>query len=125
MSKEVPPGAIEAANDRVLSRLKPASAESSRKQDAGRGTYMKVNDAQRYCIGKRAAQFGTTVAMKYVADKYPNDPQFASLKETTVRRWKDQYKAASLLKDGGSDDDLQSQERQEPRTLPEKDWTAT
>ena len=52
LSKEVPPGTIEAANDRVLSRLKPASAESSWKQDAGRGTYMKVSDAQRYCIGK-------------------------------------------------------------------------
>ena len=72
---------------------------------------MKVSDAQR--IGKRAAQFGTTAAMKYFADKYPNDPQFASLKETTVRRWKDQYKAALLLKDGGSDDDSQSQECQE------------
>ena len=51
--------------------------------------------------------------MKYFADKYPNDPQFASLKETTVRRWKDQYKAGLLLKDGGSDDDSQSQECQE------------
>ena len=51
---------------------------------------MKVSDTQRFAIAKRAAQFGTTAAMIYFASKYPD--QFASLKEPTVRRWKNKYK---------------------------------
>jgi len=86
LSKEVPPGAIEVANDRVLSKLKPGPTESGNIQDASRRSYMKVSDVQRYCIAKRVALFWTTAAMKYFAARCPNDPQFASLKVTTVRR---------------------------------------
>jgi len=45
---------------------------------------MKMSDAQRYCIAKRAAQFGTTAAMKYFAARYPNDPQFTSFTSLTA-----------------------------------------
>ena len=68
---------------------------------------MKVSDTQQYAIAKRAAQFGTTAAMKYFANKYPT--QFASLKEPSVRRWKNKHETnlASVDENDSSQDKSQ------------------
>ena len=42
---------------------------------------------EKLLIGQRAAEYGTTAAIKFFAKKYPE----LSLKETTVRRLKRQY----------------------------------
>ena len=112
LSSKVPPGAIEAANERVSSKLQPAVTKPTSgvsTQDVGRGNYLKVSDAQRFAIAKRAAQFGTTAAIRYFASKYPDE--FTSLKEPTVRRWKNKYKA-DLSNNGESVDDDSQQEKE-------------
>ena len=48
-----------------------------------RGPYMKVTDAQKAVIGKRAAEHGVT-SIRYFSKMYPD----IELKETTVRRFK-------------------------------------
>ena len=114
LSSKVPPGAIEAANERVSSKLQPPpSTKSSSDADSSRGNYIKVSDAQRFAIAKRAAQFGTTASMRYFASKYPD--QFASLKEPTVRRWKNKYKAdlANNKSVGTVNDDSEQEESRE------------
>ena len=69
LSSKVPPGVIEAVNERVSSKLQnppPGSSTSNASASrSNRGNYMKVSDAQRFAIAKRAAQFGTTAAMRY------------------------------------------------------------
>jgi len=89
LSSKVPPGAIKAANERVLSKLK------------------KVSDALQFAIAKQAVQFRTTATIRYFADKYLT--QFASLKEPTVRRWKNKYEKdlASVDEDDSSQDESQ------------------
>ena len=115
LSSIIPPGAIEAANKRVTSKLqnpppgRPTGDTSTSR--SSRGTYMKVSDAQRFAIAKRAAQFGTTASMRYFASKYPD--QFASLKEPTVRRWKNEYKKGLANNISVGEDDSSQDESQE------------
>ena len=47
-----------------------------------RGPYLKLTPAQRYQIGKRAAEHRTTASIRYLKMKFPD----LELKETTVRR---------------------------------------
>ena len=54
-----------------------------------RGPYTILDPAQRFEIGKKAAEIGTTVAIRYYANRYRN---LLPLKETTVQRWKDLYR---------------------------------
>ena len=65
----------------------------------GRGPYLYLTEAQRYEVGKRAAEHGTTDTIRYYAHKYRDVPELCQLKETTVRRLKNLYKA-SLLQPG-------------------------
>ena len=111
LSSKIPPGAIEAANERVSPKLQPAPTELTGGSNTIRGNYMKTSDAQRFAIVKRAAQFGTTAAIRHFASKYPK--QFKSLKEPTVRRWKNMYKADRSHGDGDND----SQEEEESQEL--------
>ena len=53
-----------------------------------RGPYKILTPAQKFNIGKRAAEIGTTAAMRYVKNYSHLD-----LKETSVRRFKDNYQA--------------------------------
>ena len=48
-----------------------------------------LSPAQRYEIGKRAAEHDVTASLRYYAKKYPELP----LKETSVRRFKNLYQA--------------------------------
>ena len=48
-----------------------------------------LTPAQRYEVGKRAAEHGVTASIRYFAKKYPKLP----LKETSARRFKILYVA--------------------------------
>ena len=56
-----------------------------------RGPYQILTPAQRYEIGKRAAEHNTTVSLRYYAEKYPK----LKLTEPSVRRFKNLYKELS------------------------------
>jgi len=65
--------AIAAANEKV-------SAANNAKVSATRGAYLQLTGAQKYQVGKRAAEFGSTSTLHYYARHYPDLP----LKETSV-----------------------------------------
>ena len=52
-----------------------------------RGPYLKLTPAQRYLIGKQAAEHGTAASSGYFKTKFPD----LELKETTIRRLKCLY----------------------------------
>jgi len=58
-----------------------------------RGPYLKLTPAQRYQIGKQAAEHGTTASIHYFKTKFPD----LDLMETTMRRLKKLY-FSELLK---------------------------
>ena len=89
LSSKVPSGAIEIANKKVAEIVAPPTAADSEPTSSSRKRYIKLTPAQRFTVGKRAAEHGTTAAMRYFSYKYSGN--FASLKETTVRRLKTQY----------------------------------
>ena len=82
LSENVLSKAIVEANEKVTKLLeKPIKS--------ARGPYHTFTPAQKLTIGKRAAEHGTTAAMRFFAKKYPDLP----LKETTVRRLKNMYQS--------------------------------
>ena len=80
LSKVISSPAIAAANKKV-------SATNNAKASATRGAYLHLTGAQKYQVGKRAAEFGLTSALRYYARHYPDLP----LKETPMRHFKNQY----------------------------------
>ena len=102
LSSKVPPGAIEAANDRVSETVKPSGSGSGNTSNTARGPYTKLTPAQRLMIGKRASEHGTTATMKYFSKRYPG--KLSSLKETTVRRLKNIYQAELRVSDTKAQD---------------------
>ena len=65
------------------------------KNKAPRGTARSAPNlflipSQRYEVGKRAAEYGITASLRYFAKKYP---ELIPLKETSVRRLKNQYQS--------------------------------
>ena len=88
LNSKVPPGAIEIANKKVAEIVAPPTADLEPTSSA-RKYYIKLMPAQIFTVGKRAAEHGTTAAMRYYSYNYSN--QFASLKKTIVRRLKNQY----------------------------------
>ena len=73
LSRKIPSRAIELANVKVSELTdKPR----------GRPPFSIPTPAQRFEVGKGAAEHGVTVFIRYFAKKYPK----LSLKETTVRR---------------------------------------
>ena len=80
LSKVIPSPAISAANKKV-------SATNNAKMSATRGAYLHFTGAQKYQVGKRAAEFGSTSTLRYYARHYPDLP----LKETSMRHFKNQY----------------------------------
>ena len=83
LSSSVPPKAIELANAKVT-KVKDRRSGGTRS-----GPYLIFSPAQRYEIGKRAAEHGVTASLRYYAKKYPE----LSLKETSMRRFKNLYQA--------------------------------
>ena len=96
LSATVPPLAIMKANEEVskiqeqqqdMTRGTSVSCTSKGRSDSKK--YLILTPAQRFKVGKRAAQHGVTASLRYFAKKYPNLP----LKETSVRRLKNLYQA--------------------------------
>ena len=80
LSSKIPPSGISSANmcvGKLLNSMPPSS-------DAHRGPYAILSPAQKFEIGKKAAEIGTTAAMRYYAKNYPD----LELKETSVQRFK-------------------------------------
>ena len=87
----MPSSSIEATNTVVHEALEKCSP---------RGSYISLTPAQKYSTGKRAAENGTTATLHYYAKTFPD----LTLKETTIKRFKNNYQ--SILKtagDGSSD----------------------
>ena len=57
--------------------------------DTHRSPYAILSPVQKFKIGKKAAEIGTNAAMRYYAKNYPD----LELKETSVRRFKNNYQA--------------------------------
>lgn len=96
LSAAVPSSTIAAVNKRVSSTM-----EKSASTDKSRGPYLHLTDEQKYCVGKRASEFGVTNTMRYYLKTFPDLPP---LKETSVRRFKNEYERAikEQLKSGES-----------------------
>ena len=92
LSLKVPSSGISAANLCVSKLLDKTSGDSNGECSVtgARGPYTVFTPAQKYEIGKRAAEIGTTAAMRYYASNYPELSK--KLKETSVRRFKDMYR---------------------------------
>ena len=88
LSSKVPLGAIEIANKKVAETVAPPTADSELTSSA-RKQYIKLTLVQRFTVGKQATEHGTTAAMRHFSYNYSG--QFALLKETTIRRLKNQY----------------------------------
>ena len=97
LSKTVPPLAIMKANEEIskireqqqdMTRGTSVSCTSKGRSDSVK-KYLILTPAQRFEVGKRAAEHGVTASLRYFAKKYPNLP----LKETSVRRLKNLYQA--------------------------------
>ena len=82
---KLPSTAIASANVKVLAALEDGE---EMKKKVSRGPYLSLTPAQKYEIGKRAAEHGVTASIRLYKKKYPH----LSLKETTVRRLKNSYK---------------------------------
>ena len=92
LSERVPSSSIEAANNKVSELIaNPLDSASSNKSEheskiypsqlkTKRQPYLILTPAQRYEIGKRAAENGIAASLRYYARKYPELP----LKETSV-----------------------------------------
>ena len=83
LSEQIPSTAIASANVKVLEALKCGEEKKKRP----RGPYLSLTPSQKYEIGKRAAEHGVTASIRYYNKKYPD----LMLKETTVRRLKNNY----------------------------------
>lgn len=85
LSSAVPSSAISSANTKVLEAL--TNIEENKKRTRGPYLGLAITSAQKYEIGKRAAEYGVTNTIRYYSKKYPD----LSLKETSVRRMKNAY----------------------------------
>ena len=84
LSIVVPTSSISDANQEVSMIYKEIASGERRK-----GPYVKLTDPSQRCeIGRRAAQYGTTNAIRYYKKKYPD----LNLSESTIRRLKNSYK---------------------------------
>jgi len=66
LSEKVPSSAISAANKIVIKALDVT--QESKKRSCG--PYLSLTPAQKYEIGKRAAEHGVTASMRYFVEKY-------------------------------------------------------
>ena len=89
LSSKLPSLAIASANSEVRSVMATSNS---------RGPYLHLTPAQKFQIGKRASERGVTNTIGYYKKNFPN----LSLKETSVRRFKDSYR--ELVKKRTRDD---------------------
>ena len=62
--------------------------EKSASRDKSRGPYLHLTAEQKYCVGKRASETGVTNTLRYYFKAFPKQ---LPLKETSVRRFRDEY----------------------------------
>ena len=77
LSEKVLSFAISAANKNVIKALNDAQERKKRSREP----YLSLTSAQKYEIGKRAAEHGVTSSIRYFAKKYRD----LDLKESSVR----------------------------------------
>ena len=70
-----------------IQRLPIVMLISSGERSGARGPYTVITPAQKFEVGRRATEIGTTAAIRYYAKNYPD----LELKETSVRRFKNNY----------------------------------
>ena len=83
LSENMPSSAVSSANAKVTDVFEKQTSSI-------RGPYLTLTPTQKYQIGKRTAEYGTTAAIRYYQKKFPDLP----LKETTVRRLKNLYQSS-------------------------------
>ena len=86
LSAKIPSSGISSANA-CVGKLLDGDGPRDERDSGLRGPYKILTPAQKFDIGKRAAEIGTTAAMRYYAKNYPH----LDLKETSVRRFKNHY----------------------------------
>ena len=85
LSKVIERGAIEAANEEVKSVLKADKGKGE--VNGKRGPYLKVAPSQKALVGQYAAENGVVNAKRHFQKDFPKD----SLKESTIRGWRNEY----------------------------------
>ena len=75
--------------------------EKSASTHKSQGPYSHLMDKQKYCVGKRASEFGITNTIRYYLKTFPD---FPPLKEMSIRRFKNEYEKVikEQLKSGKS-----------------------
>ena len=86
--REVIPSTAIAKANKIVSEVLEQSSSSGEREP-----YLKLTPAQRYQIGKQAAEHGITTSIHYFKTKFPH----LELKETSIRRLKKLY-LSELLK---------------------------
>ena len=76
------------------------------------GEYLSITPAQKFSKGKRAAENGVTATIRCYAKAFPDLP-LSNLKETTIRRLKNNYQT-SLKTDQGNSKELPGKKRGRP-----------
>ena len=89
LSVKVPSSGIAAANLHVSKLLDKTNPSVSNGEAGTQGPYTVLTPAQKYEIGKKAAEMGTMSAMRYYDKNYLDLAK--KLKETSVQRFKDMY----------------------------------
>ena len=90
LSVKIPCSAITSANvcvGKLLNATANSLGDGDKRNANSRGPYTILMPAQKFEIGKRAAEVGSTATMRYYAKNYPA----LELKETSVRRFKNNY----------------------------------
>ena len=85
LSKVIEREAIEAANQEVTSVLK--ADKSKGEVNAKCAPYLKVAPSQKALVGQYAAKNGVVNAIRHFQKDFPKD----SLKESTIRGWRNEY----------------------------------
>ena len=80
LSQKIPSSRISSANACVGKLPAFDSEGTSSTTCQSQGPYTVLTPAQKFDIGKRAAEIGTTATIRYYAKRYPD----ISLKETSV-----------------------------------------
>ena len=81
LCRDIPSSSIGIANTHVHQVQQKSSSNRLR------GPYISLTPAQMFSVGKRAAENGVTVTLRYCSKTFPD----LALKETTVRRFKGNY----------------------------------
>ena len=71
----------------ILAVQKQLKARNTTEATKNRGAHIKISEQERAKIGGYAARNGITAAIRY----FRRNHEYADLKESTVRGWKNQY----------------------------------